>query len=277
MKSDQPRKAVLITGASSGFGKAASAHLVSQGYHVYGTSRRAQFPAAGKAASFPVMIPMDVCDDASVRAAVNFVLEREGRIDVAVNNAGLGVSGAIEDTSPDEARAQMETNFFGLHRVCRAVLPSMRQQRSGLIVNIGSIAGRVAIPFQGFYSASKSAVASLTEALRMEVRPFGIDVVLIEPGDFRTDFTANRVVARQSQSGSFYAERCGAAVAVMERDERGGADPQALAGLLGGIIASETPRPRFLIGTFPERLIARLKSALPAALFERIIMSYYKI
>ena len=270
-------KIVLITGTSSGFGKAASQHLVSKQYRVYGTSRRATFPAAGEAATYPVMIPMDVRDDTSVQTAVDFILEREGRIDVAVNNAGLGVSGAIEDTTLDEAQVQMETNFFGIHRVCRAVLPTMRQQRSGLIINIGSIAGRVAIPFQSFYSASKSAVASLTEALRMEVRPFGVDVVLIEPGDFRTDFTANRVTVRQGHSGSVYSERCSKAVSVMEKDERGGADPQELAGLLDRIIASASPRPRYVIGAFSEKLIVRLKPVLPARVFERIIMTYYKI
>jgi short-subunit dehydrogenase len=218
---------------------------------------------------------MDVRDDSSVKTAVDFVLEQEGRIDVTVNNAGLGLSGPVEETTTEEAKAQLETNFFGLHRVCRTVLPTMRRQRSGLIINIGSIGGRVAIPFQGFYSASKAAVALLTEALRMELRPFGVDVALIEPGDFRTGFTANRLAV--GQGGSVYAERCGKAVSVMEKDEQNGADPLELAILLWKIIESGKPGPRYMIGMTSQKLVARLKSILPASVFERIISSYYRI
>ena len=270
-------KIVLITGASSGFGKAATDHLVSKRYRVYGTSRRAQIPTEGDATAYPVMIPMDVCDDMSVKAAVTCILEREGRIDVVVNNAGLGLSGAVEDTSSDEARVQMETNFLGVHRVSRAVLPSMRHQRSGLIINIGSIGGRVAIPFQGFYSASKAAVAMLSEALRMEVAPLGIKVVLVEPGDFRTGFTDNRIITAESGNASSYRERCETAVAVMEKDERGGSEPADLALLLERIIRAKTPRPRYMIGINSQNLIARLKSVLPASAFEKIIAAYYRI
>ena len=266
---------VLITGASSGFGRSSAKHLASGGCRVYGTSRGADYPTPGVLPAYPVIIPMDVRDDSSVKTAVDFVLEKEGRIDVTVNNAGLGLSGPVEETSTEEARAQLETNFFGLHRVCRTVLPTMRRQRSGLIINIGSIAGRVAIPFQGFYSASKAAVASLTEALRMELRPFGVHVVLIEPGDFRTGFTANRVSV--GQRGSVYAERCGKAVSVMEKDEQSGADPQALAMLLSKIIESRQPGPRYVIGMTSQKLVARLKSILPGSAFERIISSYYRI
>jgi short-subunit dehydrogenase len=266
---------VLITGASSGLGRSAAKHLASQGCRVYGTSRGANHPTPGALPFYPVIIPMDVRDDSSVKAAVDFVLEQEGRIDVTVNNAGLGLSGPVEETTIEEAKAQLETNFFGLHRVCRTVLPTMRRQRSGLIINIGSIGGRVAIPFQGFYSASKAAVALLTEALRMELRPFGVDVVLIEPGDFRTGFTANRLAV--GQGGSVYAERCGKAVSVMEKDEQNGADPLELAILLSKIIESGKPGPRYMVGMTSQKLVARLKSILPASVFERIISSYYRI
>ena len=176
-----PRSVVLITGASSGFGEACADHLARRGYRVYGTSRRARFPEGG-AEENPRMIPMDVCDDDSVRAAVEFVLAAEGRLDVVVNNAGLGMAGAVEDTSLEEARALFETNFFGMHRVCRAVLPTLRAQRSGLIVNISSIGGLIAIPFQGFYSASKFATEALTEALRMDYDAFGRVLSDTNPG-----------------------------------------------------------------------------------------------
>jgi NAD(P)-dependent dehydrogenase (short-subunit alcohol dehydrogenase family) len=270
------RPVVLITGASSGFGKACAAHLAQLGYRVYGTSRRATFPE-GSAEQYPRMIPMDVCDDGSVRAALDFVLGAEGRLDVVVNNAGLGLAGAVEDTSPEEAKALFETNFFGTHRVCRAVLPTLREQRSGLIVNIGSIGGLVTIPFQGFYSASKFATEALTEALRMELMLFGIRVTMLEPGDFKTGFTDNRIFTSESSTNPTYQALCQRAVAVMEHDERHGAAPIELARALATVIEKRSPRLRYVIGTLAQRLAVWLRCLLPDWLFERGVMAYYKI
>jgi NADP-dependent 3-hydroxy acid dehydrogenase YdfG len=143
---------VLITGASSGIGKACFEHLSSKGFTVYGTSRKANLPPEDG------LIQMDVRDDESVRRCVDYIVEKEGRIDVVVNNAGIGLAGAVEETSIEEAKNIFETNFFGVHRVCRVVLPIMRRQRSGLIVNISSIMGLIALPFQAFYSATKFAL-----------------------------------------------------------------------------------------------------------------------
>jgi NAD(P)-dependent dehydrogenase (short-subunit alcohol dehydrogenase family) len=191
---------VLVTGASSGIGKACAERLFARGCRVYGTSRQAPRALAqvrtSDLAPMLRMIPLDVTSDASVDAAVGVVVACEGRIDAVVNNAGFGVAGAAELTTIEEAREQFETNFFGTVRVCRAVLPVMRQQGSGRILNVSSIAGRIGIPFQAFYSASKFAIEGFSEALRMEVAPFGVKVVLIEPGDFRTGFTAARRLAR---------------------------------------------------------------------------------
>ena len=192
-----PARIVLVTGASSGFGRAIAAHLAARGYLVYGTSRSAVMPeeatAPAERSLVPIMIPMDVCVDASVDAAVTHILRRHGRIDVLVNNAGFGIAGAVEDTSADELRRQFDTNVFGVLRVCRAVLPHMRRQGGGRIINVGSLAGLIALPFQGAYSASKFALEALSESLRMETKPYGISVSVIEPGDFRTSFTASRV------------------------------------------------------------------------------------
>ena len=138
------------------------------------------------------MLVADVTDDRSVEQAVAAVLEREGRLDIVVNNAGMGIAGPVENTSIEQAKRQLEVNFFGAFRVCRAVLPALRSQRSGYIVNIGSIGGLIAIPYQAMYSASKFALEGLSESLRMEVRPFGIKVVIIEPGDHKTAITENR-------------------------------------------------------------------------------------
>ncbi len=276
-------RVVLITGASAGFGRACAERLAELDYRVYGTSRRADFPDSADSPDpiasrrAPLMIPMDVCDDESVRRAVEFVLKREGRIDVLVNNAGVGLAGSIEDTSVDEARALFDTNFFGVLRVCRAVLPTLRAQKSGLIVNISSLAGLVTIPFQGFYSASKYALESMSDALRMELRPFGVHVTLLEPGDFKTGFTDSRVFSAESGDGSAYRERCQRAVSIMEQDEQDGGDPRQLADLLAKIIANPSPRNRYPLGPLGEKIAVGARRVLPSALIDKALRAIYKI
>jgi NAD(P)-dependent dehydrogenase (short-subunit alcohol dehydrogenase family) len=270
-------KVVVVTGGSSGFGRACVDRLAVRGHRVYGTSRRVEFPSPEDSPTSPLIIPMDVREPASIEAAVAFILQREGRLDVLVNNAGIALAGAVEETSIDEARGQFDTNFFGVHCVCRSVLPIMRKQGSGLIVNIGSLGGRISIPFQGFYCASKHALAALTDSLRMEVKPFGIQVTLFEPGDFRTGLTTNRLFAHGSRDASAYADRQNAAIAVMEKDEQGGPDPRQLALLLEQVMAKQRVRPRYLVGMLPQKLAVLAQSALPASVFERLIMSYYRI
>jgi len=245
------QRVVLITGASTGIGKACADHLHQRGYRVYGTSRN---PSPGPASAGFEVLKMDVDVDSSVARGIEWVLEREGRLDVLVNNAGFGIAGSIEDTSIEEAKAQFETNFFGVLRVCRAVLPIMREQRAGYIVTIGSLAGRVGWPFQGLYSASKYALEGLTEALRLEVRPFGIHVVLIEPGDFNTTFTARRQRAVASLQNPAYRARYETALKIAEADERKGAHPLKIARLLENIIQDPAPRLRYTgCATLPVR------------------------
>ncbi len=268
---------VLITGASSGIGRACAEHLAWRGYRVFGTSRRAPLPPTPPLPGQPVMLPMDVTRDESVQQAVDFVVRETGRLDVVVNNAGFGIAGAVEDTSVEEAKAQLETNFFGVLRVCRAALPVMRAQGEGLIVNIGSLGGVIALPFQALYSASKFAVEGLTEALRLEVRPFGIRVTLIEPGDMRTSFTDQRVrVAGWTRESAYgpYGERV---LQVVEHDERSGGSPEAVAVLLERIIRSPNPAPRYRVGPAFQRLAATLKGILPGRLFEWALAKYYRI
>ena len=281
--SESTKKVILITGASSGFGKACADHLSRLGHKVYGTSRNpkpraTEDTATGPAPSgSPEMIRMDVDRDDSVGSAVASVHEREGRIDVVVNNAGLGLAGAIEDTSVDEAKALFETNFWGVLRVLRAVLPIMRAQRSGHIVNISSLGGQIGIPFQSFYSASKFALEAMTEALSMEVRPFGIRVALIEPGDARTEFTGSRRWALESKQNTAYAKQCDTAVAIMERDEMGGFSPEKVAHLLARIIEDPSPRLRYRVGSPFQMSAVAAKGILPDSVFERLLMKYYKL
>ena len=218
---------------------------------------------------------MDVRDEDSVRRAVASVLEREGRIDVVVNNAGVAIAGAVEDTSIKEAQDQFDTNFFGVLRVCRAVLPAMREQRSGHIVHIGSIGGLVAIPYQGLYSASKFALEGLTESLRLETRRFGIQVVLIEPGDHRTELTQNRQKTADSQTNPAYRDRFDRAIATMAADEQHGTEPEAVARLLYRTVNRSRPRLRYTVGPAPERAAVWLKRLMPYAVVEKIMDFYY--
>jgi NAD(P)-dependent dehydrogenase (short-subunit alcohol dehydrogenase family) len=270
---DIKRKTVLITGASSGIGQACARRLAQRGYEVFGTSRR---PQAEADVPFE-MIPMDVTDDDSVREGVATVVARSGRLGVVVNNAGFGFAGAVEDTSIDEARRIFETNFFGVLRVCRTVLPYLREQRAGTIVNISSLSGLIAQPFMGMYSATKFALEGMSEALRMEVRRFGIHVVLIEPGDTRTAFTANRKRTAGSQTASAYVDNTLRALAVVERDEKAGISPEAVARLLEHILRLRSPRLRYPVASASQRFAAVSKKLLPGGLFERALVLYYRV
>jgi NAD(P)-dependent dehydrogenase (short-subunit alcohol dehydrogenase family) len=180
-------KVILVTGASSGIGFDAAQTLARQGHRVYAAARRVERMEPLKADGV-VPVRMDVTDEASLQEGVRTVLEAEGRIDVLVNNAGYGYFGAVENVPLDEARRQLEVNVFGLARLCQLVLPAMREQGSGRIVNISSVAGKAVLLFGGWYHVSKYSVEALSDALRMEVKPFGIDVSLIEPGGIKTDW-----------------------------------------------------------------------------------------
>jgi NAD(P)-dependent dehydrogenase (short-subunit alcohol dehydrogenase family) len=266
-------KVVLITGASSGIGQACARHLGRRGYQVFGTSRRPQ-PRAEEPFE---LIPMDVTDEDSIHQGVATVLARAGRLDAVVNNAGFGFGGAVEDTSIDEAREMFEANFFGMLRVCRAVLPHLRERRAGTIVNVSSLGGLFAQPFVGLYCATKFALEGATEALRMEVRPFGIHVVLIEPGDTRTAFTANRRRTQASQAASPYADNMQRVLAVIEHDEQTGTSPEAVARLLERILRSRSPRLRYPVASAFQRFAAVARKLMPGGLFERALRQYYRV
>ncbi|MBR1766595.1 MAG: SDR family NAD(P)-dependent oxidoreductase [Bacteroidales bacterium] len=181
------KKVILVTGASSGIGYDTAKALASRGHKVYAAARRTELMEPLKEQGVSVM-RMDVTDEQSMADGVEAILKAEGRIDVLVNNAGYGYFGAIETVAMAEARRQLEVNVFGLARLCQLVLPAMRGRRSGRIVNISSVAGRSVIYFGGWYHVSKYSVEAFSDALRMEVKPFGIDVSMIEPGAIKTDW-----------------------------------------------------------------------------------------
>lgn len=267
-----PPLVVAITGAGSGIGRACAVELARRGHRVHGGDVRTEVPP------FPgpvTLAALDVDDDTSCRAFIRTVIAQEGRIDVVVNNAGFGIAGPAEETSSAEAQAQLETLFFGVARMCREVLPVMRAQRSGLIVNMSSIGGLIGLPFQSFYSAAKFAVEGYSEAVRQEVEPFGIDVVLIEPSDIQTGFTDGRRIVAAHTDTSPYRARASAVLATAERDERTGSDPAEVARLLAQIVSARHRRFRYTVGDPLVRLTPLLKRALPALFAERLMRAYW--
>jgi NAD(P)-dependent dehydrogenase (short-subunit alcohol dehydrogenase family) len=255
-------KVVLVTGASAGIGLSCADRLAAAGWDVVGTSRRG---TGGAGWSGTVM---DVDDDASVRDGVGEIVTRFGRVDAVVLSAGWGIAGAVEDTSIDEAKAQLETNFWGSVRVVQAVLPSMRAQRAGRVVFVSSIGGVIGLPFQAFYTASKFALEGFGESLAYEVAPFGVTVTLVEPGNVRTDFTANRRMAAASATDSPYRDAVAKAIGVMERDEQQGAPPEDVAAAIQKVLHAKRAPRRVSVGKAGERVGIVAKRVLPFRVFE---------
>lgn len=272
-------RVVLVTGASSGIGKCCAEYLSRRGFRVYGTSRRASSDESKQRSSNSLdMIRIDVTNDISVRKGIDYILSRESRIDVVVNSAGFAIIGSLEDTTIEEAKSQLETNFFGSLRLCRAVLPVMRRQRSGYIVSISSIGGLIGLPFQSAYCASKFALEGAMEALRLEVRPFGIHVVLIEPGDFKTEITRHRQKAIEStRYSSAYHGTFQRVLGIVESGEREAPTPEPIARLINNIIHMNSPRLRYTVGKNSQRIAAPVKKILPSCLFESIITATFKV
>lgn len=264
------RRVAIISGASSGIGAACANELARQGWRVYG-GRRLASPSNGLVNS----ISLDVTDDASVRTAVAEVLRNESRIDLLVNNAGIAVAGALEETPLADARSLLEVNFFGAMRLTQAVLPVMRSQRSGLIVNMSSLGGLFGLPFQAMYSASKFALEGMSESLRHEVGVHGVDVVLVEPGDVRTNITRNRLRLRPAQGTSAYSGRFEGVLRIIEKEEQGGVAPETVARLVCRIADSRSRRARYSCGRLSQRSSAWARRVLPGKLFESIISGFY--
>jgi len=272
------KKVILVTGASSGIGKTTAEYLAKQGHIVIGTSRHAKSPDHISVSSnelYPLLIYMDVTDEQSVEKVVSFLRKDIGRLDVVINNAGCGISGPIEETSLKETRNLFETNVFGVLSIIKQVLPMMRSQKNGLIINMSSIGGVLGLPYQGIYSATKFAIEGLTEALRMEVASFGINVVLVEPGDFRTNFTMNR--KKILHVDSIYSEFVKKTTTIFEHDEHNGSDPNTVAQLIHTIIKKRHPKLRYRVGSFSQRFAAMLKGIVSDRFIQWILMKYYKL
>ena len=265
-------KVALVTGASSGIGEATARALLADGFVVYAVARRTEPMAALQKAGVHTF-SMDVTEDASVVAGVERIIAEQGRIDVLVNNAGYGSYGAVEDVPIDEARRQFEVNIFGLARLVQLVTPHMREQGSGRIINISSIGGKIYEPLGAWYHATKFAVEGLSDSLRIELRPFGIDVVIIEPGPIRTEWnTIARDNLRANSAGTAYAERARAVTHVLEQADRPSrsSGPEVVARKIAKAASSRHPKARYPVGRSAGTIV-RARKVLPDRAMDTII------
>lgn len=265
-------KVVLITGGSSGIGKSIGEYLKTHEFIVYGTSRH---PERYSKSMFP-LLKLDVSDSQSITDAIENIIQQHGRLDVLINNAGAGITGPIEEIPDAEIQRNFETNFFGPIRVIKAVIPQMRLQHSGLIINITSIAGYMGLPYRGIYSASKGALELLTEAFRMELKDFNVKMTNVAPGDFATNIAAGRYHAPILEN-SPYKKTYGETLKLMDSHVSEGKDPQLMAEAIYKIINSTHPKIHYKVGEFMQKFSIVLKRLLPDNMYEKILMKHYKL
>ena len=261
-------KVALILGASSGIGEAAALLFAKGGYTVYAASRRAKVPEGSKNI---IPLKIDASDEQSIASGVSLIIKEKGRIDVLVYAAGNGLAGPVEGTSAMDALSQFNVNFFGCLKTLNAVLPHMRSRRSGSIILIGSVGGRVTVPFQTLYSSSKAALAALSDGLRLELKQFNIKVTLVEPGDVQTGFPDSRRVLNIIDE---YKAEFNSALYNMEHDERTGMKPEVVAKAIYKAAEQLNPPSRRVVN-FGFRLITFFLRLLPARLVERVVRSMY--
>ncbi|MFV0247392.1 MAG: SDR family oxidoreductase [Tenacibaculum sp.] len=264
-------KVVLITGASSGIGKQVALYLHNKNYTVYGTSRnpdKVKVPFS--------MLALDLTKSKTIRSVVEKIQQQQTSIDVLINNAGRGIAGPIEETPIDEMRVNFETNFFGVIELIKVVLPVMRKQQNGLIINITSIASYTGLPFRGIYSASKGALALVTEALSMELKSLGIKCLTIAPGEFATNIDASRFHTPVFEK-SAYKEKYSTNLALMNKQLKRGKDPVLIAQLICSIIESKNHKIHYKIGSFIEKFSIVLKRILPDKIYQKLMMNHFKL
>ncbi len=265
-------KVVLITGGSSGIGKTVGNYLQTKGYKVYGSSRSPQNVTDNV---FP-LVAIDVRNSQTIQQAVQEIIEKEGRIDVLINNAGVGITGPVEEIPLEEIQNNFHTNVFGPIEMMKAVLPFMRSQKSGLIINVTSIAGYMGLPYRGIYSASKGALELITESIRMEVKPFNIKITNVAPGDFATDIASRRFHAPVLEH-SPYKEIYSQQLATIDEHVNDGGDPVEMAKAIDAIIQTKNPKIHYKVGAFMQKFSIFLKKILPDTVYEKMLMNHYKI
>ena len=263
---------VLITGGSSGIGKSVGDFLIDKGYIVYGTSR---FPDTYPETKFP-LLKLDITDIESIRSCVTELISKTNKIDVLINNAGAGITGPLEETPITEMKHNFDTNFFGPIQMINVVLPSMRAQNTGLVINITSIAGYMGLPFRGIYSATKGALELITEAYRMELKDFNIKMSNIAPGDFNTNIAAGRYHTPVLEN-SHYKTAYSKTLKLMNSHLDSGEDPLLMAKAVYKVINSKNPMIHYKVGAFFQKFSVVLKRVLPDILFESLLRLFYKL
>ncbi len=243
-----------------------------KGLTVYGTSRNPERITT----SIFSLVQLDVRNFESIQKAVSEIITKTGRLDVVINNAGVGITGPLEEIPTEEIKNNFETNFFGPIEVMKAVLPHMRSQKTGLIINITSIAGYMGLPYRSVYSASKGALELITEALRMEVKSFGIQITNVAPGDFATNIAAGRFHAPLIK-GSAYEETYGRTLAMMDDHVNQGSNPNEMANAIFAIIQNPKPNGHYKVGSFLQKFSIVLKRILPDKQYEKMLMKHYKL
>ena len=263
-------KVIIITGASSGIGLACAEYLACKGHVVYGIGRNPDF----KTTCFSYS-SIDIRNEADINEIVSVILQKETRIDLLINNAGIHIAGAVEHTSHQAAQHLFECNFFGSLNMIRAVLPSMKERKSGMIICISSIGGVTGLPFQGIYCASKFALEGLCESLRMETSCLGIEVVLLEPGDFQTPITRNRIIDSTTKSDPYYDKQFAETLKKITSDETNGMAPRYIARKVDKVMRLKKPGMRYTAGKLIQRSVPVMKRLLPSEFFQYIIQKNY--
>lgn len=265
-------KVILITGGSSGIGKSIGEYLAERGFKVYGTSRS---PEKYSNSKFPIL-KLDVNNKETISETINIIIEKEGKLDVLVNNAGVGITGALEELPEEQIKANFDTNFFGPINVIKAVLPQMRKQHNGLIINVTSIAGYMGLPYRSIYSASKGALELVTEAFRMELKDFNIKMTNMAPGDFATNIAAGRYHAPLLEN-SPYKKPYGDTLNLINSHVDSGSDPILMAQAVLKVINTKNPKVHYKVGAFMQKFSIVLKRILPDKIYEKMLMNHYKL
>lgn len=267
-------KVVLITGGSSGIGEAIGKHLSSIGYTVYGTSRNPN-RFSEQQHPFP-LLKLDVNDAENAMSVCREIVENEGRIDILINNAGVGITGPMEEVPESEMRKVFDTNLFGPIKMMKAVLPYMRKDREGLIINVTSIAGYMGLPYRGVYSAVKGALSLVSESMQMELAEMGVDVCTLAPGDFNTNIAQGRYHAPIDRS-SDYAQSYAGVMDVINSQMGSSSDPSRIGKKVQNIIESKSRKRHYHVGGFMEVFSVSLKALLPDKVFNKLLRNHYKL
>ena len=264
-------KIIIVTGASSGIGRAISLYLTSKGFKVYGTCRN---PKKYNFSEYE-LLKCNINSSKEIEDTVNYIVDKEKNIDVLINNAGIGITGPLEETSNNDIKSAFETNLYGPINMIKKCIPTMRKNNKGLIINITSVLGYFGIPYRGIYCATKSSMEIVGEVFSMELKKFNINVVNVAPGDFKTNIVSRRINSKPD-SFSYYNEEYSKSLKSANKNVENAWSPEIVSKLIYNIINSKNPKIHYKVGKFIQKFSIVLKNILPDRLFEKILLYYSK-